>query len=238
MYERVPRARIGMIYPASGLMENEFSKLAPPSVTVHVTRIRFQKATIEDNLQLIENVEESAELLASAKVNLILFNCTTGSLAGGKGYDDLISKKIEGKTGIQALTTSTSVLLALKVLQLRDIAILAPYPEEVIALEKKFLEQNGYRVLWSYGANISSPIEQAMVNPSVWVEMATKKIPEEVDGLFISCSGIQIVERINEIEEALGKPVITSNQASMWACLRRLSVDDKTSKFGKLMRDF
>ena len=39
---------------------------------------------------------------------------------------------------------------------------------------------------------------------------------------------------IDEIEKRVGKPVITSNQAQFWSCLRRAGVKDNLKGFGKL----
>lgn len=226
-----------MIYPASGLREREFIEMVPPEVSVHVTRIKFAEASIRENLQMMKGVEEAAMLLSLARVNLIHFNCTTGSLIGGKGYDKSIIEKIEHKTGVPGLTTATSVVRALKTLRLKNIGILAPYPEEIVDLEKKFFESNGFNVVWTHGENIADPEVQSMTNPSKWVELA-KQSPTEAEGLFISCAGIEIVHKINKIETLLRRPVVTSNQASVWACLKKLGIKHRSTSFGRLMRGF
>ncbi|MCL5068593.1 MAG: aspartate/glutamate racemase family protein [Thaumarchaeota archaeon] len=231
-----PRARIGMIYPASGLMEREFVEMVPPDVSVHVTRVKFGKASVEENLQMMEGVEEAAMLLSLARVNLIHFNCTTGSLIGGKGYDESIIERIEHKTGVPGLTTATSVIRALKTLQLKNIGILAPYPEDIVKLEKKFFESSGFNVVWTHAENIADPEVQATTNPSKWIGLA-EQLLVEADGLFISCAGIEIVHKINEIETSLGRPVVTSNQASVWACLKKLGIENQSASFGRLMRN-
>ena len=54
------------------------------------------------------------------------------------------------------------------------------------------------------------------------------------DAIFLSCGGIRSAEVIDEIENILGKPVITSNQAQVWSCLRKAGVKDQISGFGKI----
>ena len=57
----------------------------------------------------------------------------------------------------------------------------------------------------------------------------------EVEALFISCTGLRVSSIIAPLEEALGKPVVTSNQALAWQCLRLAGCDDAVEGFGRLM---
>ena len=65
--------------------------------------------------------------------------------------------------------------------------------------------------------------------------MARELKNADVDGLLISCAGIQIGTVLAEIEKDFGKPVIASNQAVVWHCLRRLKLDDRPSGYGALL---
>ena len=76
-----------------------------------------------------------------------------------------------------------------------------------------------------------------MTNPSKRVGLAGQ-LPVEADDPFISCAGIEIIRRINEIETSLRRPVVTSNQASAWACLKKLGIEHQSVSFGQLMRNF
>ncbi len=58
----------------------------------------------------------------------------------------------------------------------------------------------------------------------------------DAEAIFLSCGGIRALEVAEEIEKLAGKPVITSNQAQMWSCLRRAGVDDHISGFGEIFR--
>jgi maleate cis-trans isomerase len=43
-----------------------------------------------------------------------------------------------------------------------------------------------------------------------------------------------MIEVIEEIEKGLGKPVITSNQAALWAALQRLEFNGEIAALGRL----
>src|SRR3989442_796676 len=122
--------RIGMIYPAAGRSEKEFEKLAPPNVRVHVTRIKWSREEKKQLLEMENYLSDAASLLAQAKVDLILFNCTTCSLVRGFGYDRELIELIERTTNTPAMTTATAAVLALKKLGLNNITLLTAYSAE------------------------------------------------------------------------------------------------------------
>jgi maleate cis-trans isomerase len=43
-----------------------------------------------------------------------------------------------------------------------------------------------------------------------------------------------MIEAIEDLETDLAKPVISSNQATMWACLTRLGIKHTDKKLGQL----
>jgi maleate isomerase len=234
-----PSARIGMIYPAGGVREDEFVKLVPRDVAVHVTRVDFGRATLEDNRGMFRKLVEPARLLSRAKVDLIHFNCTTGSLIGGRGYDKRIIRKIEKASGTPALTTTTAVILALQRFNIQKVALIAPYPKEIIVLEKRFLRDSGVEVTLTGYRSTPDPLIQGTTPSSIWTKLAIDTVRNrQVDGIFISCAGIKIVDQINEIEEATRLPAVTSNQAAAWACLRKLGIRKRSKRFGRLLREF
>jgi maleate isomerase len=225
--------RIGMIYPAAGRSEKEFERLAPSGVEVHITRISFEHEEISQLLKMENNLEQAAELLGQVGVDIILFNCTTGSLIRGRGYDRKLIGKMEAKTGIQSMTTATAVLMALEHLGAKRISLITAYPQTITEIEVKYLEDNGFEVIRSFGANITDPFEQAAKEPSFWYGLSLDNFAEDSDVLFISCAGIKVVDYISVLEKKLGVPVLTSNQAAMWACLQKIKTSSVTG-FGKL----
>jgi maleate cis-trans isomerase len=43
-----------------------------------------------------------------------------------------------------------------------------------------------------------------------------------------------MIEAIEELERRLGKPVVSSNQATLWACLKRLGIAHQDKRLGRL----
>jgi maleate isomerase len=43
-----------------------------------------------------------------------------------------------------------------------------------------------------------------------------------------------MIEAIPEVEREMDKPVVSSNQATLWACLKRLGIAHSDKKLGRL----
>ena len=67
--------------------------------------------------------------------------------------------------------------------------------------------------------------------------MALQADCADAEGIFISCTNLPTSNIIERLEQALGKPVVTSNQASMWLSLRKMGVDSEVPNAGKLFRE-
>jgi maleate cis-trans isomerase len=91
-----------------------------------------------------------------------------------------------------------------------------------------YVEASGFIVVHDVALALE-PLEFARVTPAQWAELARKHDRAAADGIFLSCTNTTQMEAIAEIERSLGKPVINSNQAVLWGCLRRLK-----SKLGAL----
>lgn len=226
--------RIGVIYPASGLADFEFYKMLPDNVTVHITRVPLEKSTAECLAKLGDYVEDAASLLAQAHVKVIAFCCTAGSFIKGPTYDREIIGKIEAKTGIPAVTASSAVVSALKKLNAEKIVVATPYMEEINRLERSFLEAFGFKVLKIKGLQLPDSYAMGHVHPEELRRFVKSLYTPEADAVFISCGGLRTADLIRRLEEELGIPVVTSNQAVIWASLRRAGVRKPVKGFGKL----
>jgi len=64
--------------------------------------------------------------------------------------------------------------------------------------------------------------------------LAKEVFSEDVEGVFISCTGLHVDSIIELLEKDLKRPVITSNQVMLWDVLRRINVNEKIEGLGKL----
>jgi maleate isomerase len=76
------------------------------------------------------------------------------------------------------------------------------------------------------------------VSPDCLADFAKTVDRPDADALFISCGALRSTDIIERLESELGKPVIGSNQASMWNCLRLAGIKDRMDGFGRLLREY
>jgi maleate isomerase len=228
--------RIGLLVPSSNTtIEPDFYVMAPRGVTVHTARMRLSEVTPEALMRMAEDTERAGNLLADAGVDIIVYGCTTGSLVGGVQWEEDLVKRIEKGTGIPAVSTSSAVVDALRALGVRRIGVATPYSEELNNLEKRFLEDLGFQVTAMRGLDLLDNLDIGRVGRETLEELVGS-VAEEADAVFISCTNLPAVGLIEEFEKEYGVPVVTSNQASMWAALRG-RVSPGVNGYGSLMRN-
>jgi maleate isomerase len=229
------RLRIGMLVPSGNVViEPQVNAMLPAGVALYATRLPLRGSTEAELLAMAENVEDAARLLAHAGVGLIAFNCTAVSTYSKKMEAD-IKRRIADATGLAALATSEALVRALKILKARKIVLLTPYLQAVNDREIRFLNEAGFEVLAEAGLGLNTNAEMALLPPQTWMDLARKYTSEEADAYLVSCTAVRSAEVIGELERELGRPVVTSNQAITWHCLRAGGVADRVEGFGELL---
>ncbi len=221
------RLRIGLIVPSSNTtMEPEFYLHLPKGVTVHTARMTITNTTPEELLKMTEEFERCSELLKTAGVDVVVYGCTTGSFVKGKSHDQEIEARIREIVGVPAVATARAVVEALKAKGLKNLAVATPYIEKLNEMEKEYLSHHGLSVKIIKGLNIIKNLDIGKCDPSVAYKLGIELVRKQpdVDGLFISCTNFRTFEIIEPLSLDLRKPVITSNQASLWMALRMAGV--------------
>ena len=228
------RAKIAIIFPANGTHpEYEFHKYAPEGVSIMSQRVLFERVDPKGLEEMANRAVDAAKLVATGNPDLIVFCCTSGSLIKGHGYDKELIARIEDSCGIKAITTTTAVIMALEALGAKRLAVSTPYSNIVNEIEKKFLEDSGFEVLSIKGLGNEDPNAMPMTTFDKMYRLTREVLTPGADTIFISCTGLGVAHGINMIEKDFGLPLVTSNQASLWAALRTLSIGENVG-LGKL----
>lgn len=230
--QKIPRysntSRIGLIVPSLNVtIEPEFNAFAPPDVSIHATRLLLPKGDKEHLAQMAQDTEPACDLLSTAKVSVIAYACTTGSLINGIGWENSLAKRMESRVQVPAVTTASAVIAALKKLGLSKVAVGTPYIDEVNAAEKKFLEDNAIRVTKISGLGYVDGESLHREPPETALELAKEVDTSEAQGIFLSCTDLKTFTVIDDIEKSLGKPVVSSNSATLWKCLKVMNRNEQ-----------
>lgn len=230
-----PQARIGLIIPSSNrLAEPQFQQYAPPGVGVHVTRLRMTGKWHKPLSELTDAIAEAAGALSDTNPGLILFNCTASSMEEGLTGEARVLEVIQKASGCPAITTGQAITEALKLLRLKKLVLISPYIKQTNQHEIAFLREAGFEVIHDLGLGLRGGDDYINVTPERWREIAVKNSRAEADGYLLSCTNTTMIETIEKLERSLKKPVVTSNQAALWASLRRLGIKQSVKGLGRL----
>jgi len=235
------RKRIGVMVPSTNTTcEADFQMVAPTGVTIHGQRmwITNDAAGEEGMNRMNAEIESGARYLATAKVDVVAYGCTTGSFYKGPGWDHEMLTVIEKAAGVPAVATSPSVVEALRFFGARKISVATPYPEWNNQRLRAYLEAVGFEVLNVEGEPWASRAGNQGINdqdPEVVVEFASRVCRPDADALLCSCTAWRSVEAVEALEQRTGRPVVTSNQATIWAAFRKIGITQPIHGFGRLL---
>ncbi|MCP5072720.1 MAG: arylmalonate decarboxylase [Rhodobacteraceae bacterium] len=229
------RAQLGFIVISSDLvMEENISRLAPEGVGTSIARLNCaNEITVESLAAQLEGMAEAASILQpTAKPEVVCYACTSGSIVNGE--TEVMAEIKRGAPWTEPATLVTGVINALHALEAKRIVVGTPYLDEINVMEYDFLIDKGFDLIDIQGLNIEDGHAMGLITPEYLKEFALSIDQPEADAIFISCGGIRTIDVLQEIEDAAGKPVICSNQAMMWDCLRRAGIADRIEGYGQL----
>ncbi len=232
------RGRIGLVSPSTNsTLEPEFNLMAPEGVSVHAARVmQLGKQDDRSYRVMADGIARASRELSTVEVDAAAFGCTSCTYFVPAQE---ITENIERNAGCPGIVTADAVLSALRTLGAKRVALGTPRTQYVTDREVKFLEENGFEVVSVLGMGIGATEAERRAIGRVPLEsivrMAHRIDRPEADAIFISCTQLPTVTVIAEIEDMLGKPVVTSNQATFWSCLRLMGLNTPVAGFGTLL---
>ena len=231
-------SRIGLLVPSSNTtVEPEFYRALPPGVTLHVARLFLTQISTDAILGIVQDLETQSRGLASADVDVIVLGATAPSFLKGLGYDRELIARIEAATGKRATTTSTALIAALRHLGVSRVVLGAAYDDKVNAIAKAFLEANGMEVLAAHGLGMVDNLAVGRLGGDSAFELARRIDRPDAEAIVLACTNWKTMDAIERLERELGKPVISTTQASLWAALRIIGRIEGVAGYGRLLRD-
>jgi len=232
------RARIGILYPETGLLDEEYWQFTPDGVAIFIGRTEVPgKASAKVLTEMAESpqVEHMAQALASLKISSLTYACTAAGFIRGFGSDLELNQRLSKVSGVVTTCTITGVVKALRAINAQRIAVATPYVEELDERLYQFLTESGFEVLSQEGLNTYGVAINFITMEDVY-RLAKRVDRPEADAVFLACTGLRTIELLDVLEEDLGKPVISANQATMWDALNLAGVYSNIDGVGSLFR--
>lgn len=217
----------------------EFAMAMPRDVGLVFSRLRLPRGVVSastlDEMVSSPRFEEAALELADGGAGVIAFACTSASLLRGPGFDRELSERLRRAAGIEATTTATAVLEALRSLGARRISVGTPYDPEITTRERSFLEAAGYEVAAIEGLGLEYDREIGALSFDNVKALARRVHRPGVDAVFLSCTNLPALPVLAALEDELGCPVFSSNAATIWRCLTMLRIPAEAHGLGRLL---
>ena len=233
------RAQIGYVLVANAdLSEADFFAMNPPGVGVHFTRVPMPREVGVATLAAMERdlAAAAASMMPGRDdLDVISYSCTSGTFVIGE--EQVIAELRRLNPRPRATTMLSACVAAIEALGARRIVLGTAYTPDLTALEVEFLASKGFDVVRAEGLSLTSDEEMNRVTPDWLARFASEIDTPAADALFLSCGALRVLPVIDVIETAIGKPVVFSNQANFWHCLRLAGIDDRIDGFGRLFRE-
>ncbi|BCM17204.1 maleate isomerase [Mesorhizobium sp. J8] len=228
--------RVGLIALATDhTSEVDFRRMvASERIGVYVARIPYANPTTPENLRKMQpSLSAGAALiLPDEPLDAVCYSCTSASVVIG---DAEIEAAIQAaKPGVPVVTPPMAGMRGLNAFGVKRISILTPYTVETSRPMAAYFAAHGFDIQSFSCLGFEDDREMARITPSSLVEMARKVTHPQADALFVSCTALRAALAVSGMEEAIGRPVVTSNQASAWNCLRLCGDDTPRPEFGRL----
>lgn len=229
------RSRVGLIIPSvNAVIEPDYAAAAPEGLTFHSTRVMLRETTPEGVRAMNAGVEAAAELIASVTPDVVAFACTSGTfIDGAEGLTRQV-EMIKNVVGCDVVATSRCMIEAFEFLGMSRIALATPYLDVINQAEETFLESSGMKVTAMKGLGLSGKAIRE-VAPQDIAKLVRETDTPDSDAIFVSCTDFRAMEVAASLELELRKPVLTSNQVTLWGVLRALGREPSLPGYGTLL---
>jgi len=227
----------GVLIPSTNTtVEIEYTRLLPPEWQAHYARVLSQshgKSPFSPPLDA--DVEYQSKLLGTARVELIILVQTSASLFADD-YDDTTIARIEKASGVKAITSANAVGAAARALGTRNVALVSPYSEEVNARARHYFEgKHELKIAALEGFAATDSYMIGHLGPENARDAFRRIDRPEIEAFIVPGGNFPTMQSISEWEHEFKKPVITTNQAALWAMMRALGSSDRLPSLGRLL---
>ncbi len=232
---RHPRGKIGFVVLAmEQTVEDDVFVTTPPGVGVHFTRIPMSNQVTAETLAAMEPgiTDAAALLLPQGNLSVLCYTCNSGTMVIGEQKVMAALKKANPEA--QATTVMTGVIRALRALKAKRLMVVTPYVDDVNTHVSRFLAERGFEIAALHGMGIEDNSDIDRMEPEFIREYVRGLDVSGIDAVALVCGAMRTMDIVGALEKDLGVPVIASNQAMMWDCLRLCGVDDDFPAYGRI----
>jgi len=235
--DRPLEKRVGLIILATDhTSEVDFQRMvAGERIGVYATRIPYANPVTPENLRAMQPslTAGAALILPDEPLDVVMYSCTSASVVIGNAEIETAVKAAKPTAAV--VTPTAAAVSGLRAFGAKRISVLTPYTLATSRSMADYFEGLGFDIARFACLGLTDDREMARISPDEIVAFAKEATTPDSDALFISCTAVRAAGVAARIEAAIGKPVVTSNLATAWACLRLCGDDTARPERGRLM---
>jgi len=237
---------LGVLYPgySSEIDYVVGGRLLRPEVDVSVvhTDVDDDSNSIEaarqtgDPERLLKGVRALRGQTKSSGLDAVLWASTSGGFVFGFDGAQAQVDQLADAAGVPATSTSLAFVAAAHAMGITRVAVGATYPGDEAALFGVFLQDAGIEVLACDAAGIAQRNGGAWLSEDAVISLVVGADRDGAEAILLPDAAIATMARLDKLEAAAGKPVLTANQVTIWDGLRLAGVLSPQANLGALFR--
>src|SRR5467141_796228 len=230
LYSLTMTRHFGVLIPSTNTTVEMECRLLPPTYQAHVGRLKSNGGSFSPGRD--EDIEYQSRLLGTAKVEMVILAQTSASLFA-EDYDDAVTKRMSAGAGVPAITSAQAVGRAVQALGARRVAIVSPYSDPVNERAARYFKtKHGLDTIALEGFRATDSYAIGQLGPQNARDAFARIDRPEIEAFVVPGGNFPTMTSIAGWEQEFGKPVVTTNQAALWAVLRRLDSADRLPGLG------
>jgi maleate isomerase len=242
--------RIGQIVPSSNTtMETEvpamlharLQQFPEERFTFHSARMRMMHVTPEELKKMDVDSDRCALELSDARCDVMAYACLVAIMCQGPGYHLQSEQRLANTVALNnsptPIVSSAGALVdAIKELGFKKVAIITPYMKSLTQQVVDYIEDAGIKVTDSISLEVSDNLEVGRLNPLNLIEHVQQLDFSDADAVVLSaCVQMPSLAAIQQVEDLIGKPVISAATATVYQILKKLELAPVVPNAGYLL---
>lgn len=192
--------------------------------------------TTEEFSKAVESLESALGVFLAEEVDVILLaGITIATQLGFKAEADILAG-LEKKIGLPINSAMRINTLALDHLKAKKVVVATAYRDAINESLKPYFQDAGFDVVGMRGLNVATPVEQDKLPEYSSYRAALGLVREfpQADAVLVHGRWASVAY-VEELERDTGRPVVSSNVASLWWVLNTLGMKIPIEGYGKLL---
>ena len=224
------KIRIGMLTPSSNSVVEPWCYEIIGSVknaSVHFGRVEV--LWIDNNAASLsqfydDNMIKGFDLLSHVKPMVIGWNGTSASWLGLE-RDRVLIDVVQKRTGCRVVTSTLSIIHALKLLKIDKIGLVTPY---IDSIQKKIIDNFELEQLECVSErhfNMTDNFSFGEISESKIANAAEDVISDGAEAVIILCTNLSGAGIVSTLEKRTGVPILDSVVLTIWGAFRSIGLN-------------